>query len=127
MLIGDTDKLFKNYSSSSFSTGYSNFGGSYRSNYTSSWKNKSGGISNTPSWASNIPGLKKEERVENKVIEKKRDCGFNEGDRVKVPNHGEGNVTRVEKKDDGRRIVTVLFDTGKQMRFVEGHSDVVKI
>ena len=59
--------------------------------------------------------------------EVKRERGFKEGDRVKGPNHGEGSVTKVEKKDDDKIIVTVVFDTGKQMRFVEGHSDVVKI
>ena len=126
MLIGDIDKLFKN-SSSSFSPGYSPYGGTYKSNYTSSWKDKGSTYTNTPSWAANIPGLKKGEVTKTPVPEVKRERGFKEGDRVKGPNHGEGSVTKVEKKDDGKIIVTVVFDTGKQMRFVEGHSDVVKI
>ncbi|MGN1178789.1 MAG: ATP-dependent helicase, partial [Candidatus Ornithospirochaeta sp.] len=124
MLIGDIDKLFKNSSSSSFSTGY---GGTYKNNYTSSWKDKGSTYTNTPSWAANIPGLKKGEVTKTAVPEVKRERGFKEGDRVKGPNHGEGSVKAVEKKEDGRVIVTVIFDTGKQMRFVEGHSDVVKI
>ena len=129
MLIGDTDKLFKKYSSSSssFSLGYSPYGGQYRSNYTSTWKEKSNPISNTPAWAKDISGLRDEKSTKKSVPEPKRERGFREGDRVNGPNHGEGSVTKVEKKDDGRVIVTVLFDTGKQMRFVEGHSDVVKI
>ena len=129
MLIGDTDKLFKKYSSSSssFSLGYSPYSGSYRSNYTSTWKEKSNPISNTPAWAKDISGLRDEKSTKKSVPEPKRERGFREGDRVNGPNHGEGSVTKVEKKDDGRVIVTVLFDTGKQMRFVEGHSDVVKI
>ena len=127
MLIGDIDKLFKNSSSSSFSPGYSLYGGTYKSNYTSSWKDKGSTYTNTPSWASNIPGLKKCEVTKTAVPEVKRERGFKEGDRVKGPNHGEGSVTKVEKKDDDKIIVTVVFDTGKQMRFVEGHSDVVKI
>ena len=126
MLIGDIDKLFKN-SSSSFSPGYSPYGGTYKSNYTSSWKDKGSTYTNTPSWAANIPGLKKGEVTKTAVPEVKRERGFKEGDRVKGPNHGEGSVTKVEKKDDDKIIVTVVFDTGKQMRFVEGHSDVVKI
>lgn len=126
MLIGDIDKLFKN-SSSSFSPGYSPYGGTYKSNYTSSWKDKGSTYTNTPSWAANIPGLKKGEVTKTAVPEVKRERGFKEGDRVKGPNHGEGSVKAVEKKEDGRVIVTVIFDTGKQMRFVEGHSDVVKI
>ena len=126
MLIGDIDKLFKN-SSSSFSPGYSPYGGTYKSNYTSSWKDKGSTYTNTPSWAANIPGLKKGEVTKTPVPEVKRERGFMEGERVKSPNHGEGSVTKVEKKDDGKIIVTVVFDTGKQMRFVEGHSDVVKI
>ena len=126
MLIGDIDKLFKN-SSSSFSPGYSPYGGTYKSNYTSSWKDKGSTYTNTPSWAANIPGLKKGEVTKTAVPEVKRERGFMEGERVKSPNHGEGSVTKVEKKDDGKIIVTVVFDTGKQMRFVEGHSDVVKI
>ena len=127
MLIGYIDKLFKNSSSSSFSPGYSLYGGTYKSNYTSSWKDKGSTYTNTPSWASNIPGLKKSEVTKTPVPEVKRERGFKEGDRVKGPNHGEGSVTKVEKKDDDKIIVTVVFDTGKQMRFVEGHSDVVKI
>ena len=127
MLIGDIDKLFKNSSSSSFSPGYSPYGGTYKSNYTSSWKDKGSTYTNTPSWAANIPGLKKGEVTKTAVPEVKRERGFKEGDRVKGPNHGEGSVTKVEKKDDDKIIVTVVFDTGKQMRFVEGHSDVVKI
>ena len=127
MLIGDIDKLFKNSSSSSFSPGYSPYGGTYKSNYTSSWKDKGSTYTNTPSWAANIPGLKKGEVTKTPVPEVKRERGFKEGDRVKGPNHGEGSVKAVEKKEDGRVIVTVIFDTGKQMRFVEGHSDVVKI
>lgn len=127
MLIGDIDKLFKNSSSSSFSPGYSLYGGTYKSNYTSSWKDKGSTYTNTPSWAANIPGLKKGEVTKTAVPEVKRERGFKEGDRVKGPNHGEGSVKAVEKKEDGRVIVTVIFDTGKQMRFVEGHSDVVKI
>ncbi|MGN1191006.1 MAG: 3'-5' exonuclease, partial [Candidatus Ornithospirochaeta sp.] len=127
MLIGDTDKLFKNFSSSSFSAGLSFYGGTYRSNYTHSWKEQSSPISNTPSWARDIPGLKEKEREKKEVREPKREKGFKEGDRVKSDNHGEGSVTKIEKKDDGRIIVTVVFDKGKQMKFVEGHSDVVKI
>ena len=127
MLIGDIDKLFKNSSSSSFSPGYSLYGGTYKSNYTSSWKDKGSTYTNTPSWASSIPGLKKGEVTKTPVPEVKRERGFMEGERVKSPNHGEGSVTKVEKKDDDKIIVTVVFDTGKQMRFVEGHSDVVKI
>ena len=127
MLIGDIDKLFKNSSSSSFYPGYSLYGGTYKSNYTSSWKDKGSTYTNTPSWAANIPGLKKGEVTKTPVPEVKRERGFKEGDRVKGPNHGEGSVKAVEKKEDGRVIVTVIFDTGKQMRFVEGHSDVVKI
>ena len=127
MLIGDIDKLFKNSSSSSFSPGYSLYGGTYKSNYTSSWKDKGSTYTNTPFWAANIPGLKKGEVTKTAVPEVKRERGFMEGERVKSPNHGEGSVTKVEKKDDGKIIVTVVFDTGKQMRFVEGHADVVKI
>ena len=126
MLIGDIDKLFKN-SSSSFSPGYSPYGGTYKSNYTSSWKDKGSTYTNTPSWAANIPGLKKGGVTKTPVPEVKRERGFKEGDRVKGPNHGEGSVTKVEKKDDDKSIVTVVFDTGKQRRFVGGHSDVVKI
>ena len=126
MLIGDIDKLFKN-SFSSFSPGYSPYGGTYKSNYTSSWKDKGSTYTNTPSWAANIPGLKKGEVTKTAVPEVKRERGFMEGERVTSPNHGEGSVTKVEKKDDDKIIVTVVFDTGKQMRFVEGHSDVVKI
>ena len=127
MLIGDIDKIFKNSLSSSFSKGYTLYGGKYKSNYTSSWKDKGSTYTNTPSWAANIPGLKKGEVTKTAVPEVKRERGFMEGERVKSPNHGEGSVTKVEKKDDGKIIVTVVFDTGKQMRFVEGHSDVVKI
>ena len=71
--------------------------------------------------------MKKGEVTKTAVPEVKRERGFMEGERGKSPNHGEGSVTKVEKKDDGKIIVTVVFDTGKQMRFVEGHSDVVKI
>ena len=129
MLIGDTDKLFKRYSSSSsssFSLGYS-YGGTYRSNYTSSWKEKSSSISNTPSWARGIPGLGKTSGGNREIQEPKRERGFKEGDRVKDDSRGEGKVTNLEKKEDGKIIVTVLFDSGKQMRFVEGHGGVVKI
>ena len=71
--------------------------------------------------------MRDDDSIKKSAPEPKRERGFTEGGRVKGPNHGEGSVTKVEKKDDGRVIVTVLFDTGKQMRFVEGHSDVVKI
>ena len=129
MLTGDTDKLFKKYSSSSssFSVGYTPYSGSYRSNYTSTWKEKNAPLSNTPAWAKDISGLRNEKSTKKSVPEPKRERGFREGDRVKGPHHGEGSVIKVEKKDDGKVIVTVLFDAGKQMRFVEGHSDVVKI
>ncbi len=131
MLIGDTDKLFKtsSSSSSSFSAGFSPYGGVYRDNYTHSWKEKerSTYVSNTPSWANKISGLPKQESPKKEVAEPKRERGFKEGDRVKDGSRGEGSVTNIEKKDDGRIIVTVVFDSGKQMRFVEGNGSVVKI
>lgn len=127
MLVGDTDKLFKTSSSSSFSLGFSSYGGAYRSSYTSSWKQTTT-VSNTPSWAQNISGLRDKEMVKKEVVTApKREVGFKLGDRVKSPNHNEGYVTEVEKRDDGKVIVTVTFDNGKKLRFIEGHSDVVKI
>ena len=97
--------------------------GTYKSNYTSSWKS-SAPISNTPSWAKNLTGLKEkksEEKKEKKTVE------YSVSDAVMSPNHGKGQVTAVDKRDDGRVIVTVVFDSGKKMKFVAGHSDVERI
>ncbi|MGN1163262.1 MAG: 3'-5' exonuclease, partial [Candidatus Ornithospirochaeta sp.] len=126
MLSGDTDKLFKKYSSSSYSS--FGFGGTYRANYTSSWKeNKNAPISNTPSWAKDLEGLVEKKPEAPVVPSPKRATGFLEGDRVRSSNHGEGSVTEVVKRDEGKTIVTVVFDSGKKMKFVEGHADVERI
>ena len=120
MLSGDTELLYKRNRASS-SASYSL--GTYKSNYTSSWKS-SAPISNTPSWAKNLTGLKEkktEEKKEKKTVE------YSVSDAVMSPNHGKGQVTAVDKRDDGRVIVTVVFDSGKKMKFVAGHSDVERI
>ena len=124
MLAGDTNKIFNSYSSSAYANlGY---GGQYRANYTSSWKgNKTSSVSNTPSWAKNFEGLVKKE--EPKVPSPRRATGFTVGERVRSSNHGEGSVTEVEKREEGKTIVSVVFDSGKKMKFVEGHADVERI
>lgn len=145
LLSGDVDAI-RTRSSFGASYGQSLFGGS--SQNTSSYGYGSYGqktqttVSNTPSWASKISGLtgsasssttasygggssyygkpKQVEAINNKQT------GFAVGDRIKNANYGEGVIDTVETRPD-KRILVVLFDNGRKMKFVEGHAALEKI
>ncbi len=80
--------------------------------------------SNTPSWAKGINISKKESITKPK--EDKKQLELKVGDRVKAQDKGEGVITDVTVSPD-KTILTVLYDSGRKMRYVAGHANIEKI
>ena len=80
--------------------------------------------SNTPSWAKGIDISKKESVTKPK--EDKKQLELKVGDRVKAQDKGEGVITDVAVSPD-KTILTVLYDSGRKMRYVAGHANIEKI
>lgn len=80
--------------------------------------------SNTPSWAKGIDISKKESITKPK--EDKKQLELKVGDRVKAQDKGEGVITDVTVSPD-KTILTVLYDSGRKMRYVAGHANIEKI
>ena len=80
--------------------------------------------SNTPSWAKGIDINKKESITKPK--EDKKQLELKVGDRVKAQDKGEGVITDVTVSPD-KTILTVLYDSGRKMRYVAGHANIEKI
>lgn len=81
--------------------------------------------SNTPSWAKGIVDISKKESV-TKPREDKKQLELKVGDRVKAQDKGEGVITDVAVSPD-KTILTVLYDSGRKMRYVAGHANIEKI
>ncbi len=81
--------------------------------------------SNTPSWAKGIVDISKKESV-TKPKEDKKQLELKVGDRVKAQDKGEGVITDVAVSPD-KTILTVLYDSGRKMRYVAGHANIEKI
>ena len=80
--------------------------------------------SNTPTWAKGIDISKKESVTKPK--EDKKQLELKVGDRVKAQDKGEGVITDVTVSPD-KTILTVLYDSGRKMRYVAGHANIEKI
>ena len=80
--------------------------------------------SNTPTWAKGIDISKKESVTKPK--EDKKQLELKVGDRVKAQDKGEGVITDVAVSPD-KTILTVLYDSGRKMRYVAGHANIEKI
>ncbi len=79
-------------------------------------------FTNTPSWARGITMEKKEPKIktDNRQLE------FKKGDRVKALEKGEGTISDISSSGD-KTIITVLYDSGRTMRYVAGHANIEKI
>lgn len=106
MLSGDVENI---YSSSSIGNSFSSF--------KSKFDQKP--VFTTPSWVKNTDVTPKPKREEKIVT-------FNIGDRVHHFTNGNGKITEREVRSD-KTIITVVFDSGKRMKFVEGHAALEKL
>ncbi|MBQ0070374.1 MAG: ATP-dependent helicase [Spirochaetales bacterium] len=146
LLSGDVDAIRSRSSfGSSFGSTYGQKSGFFGSSYgTSSYTQKTQtSVSNTPSWASKVAGLggtgfssgntassygsssSNSSKPKSVAAINSSQSGFAVGDRVKKDNYGEGTIDNVEVRPD-KRILTVTFDSGRKMKFVDGHSGLEK-
>ncbi len=79
-------------------------------------------FTNTPSWARGLSIEKKEPRTKTDT----RQLEFKKGDRVKAAEKGEGTISDISSTGD-KTIITVLYDSGRTMRYVAGHANIEKI
>ncbi len=79
-------------------------------------------FTNTPYWARGIAM----ERKEPKIKTDNRQLEFKKGDRVKALEKGEGTISDISSSGD-KTIITVIYDSGRTMRYVAGHANIEKI
>lgn len=82
--------------------------------------------SNIPSWAKRIDMREIQSNKSVKPKENKEQLQLKVGDRVRASEKGEGVVTDVSVAPD-KTIITVLYDSGRKMRYVAGHANIEKI
>ncbi len=85
----------------------------------SSYSYKTTSYENVPSWAKRID-------IKPKIKSDSAQLTLEKGDRVKAESKGEGTVIDVSSSDE-KTILTVLYDSGRTMRYVAGHANIEKI
>ena len=85
----------------------------------SSYSYKTTSYENVPSWAKRID-------IKPKIKSDDKQLALEKGDRVKAEGKGEGTVIDVSSSGE-KTILTVLYDSGRTMRYVAGHANIEKI